>query len=108
MRYLRELNILPQRAPSHWVFFLIAAAVAKEIEMTRNDRRQRDDRAITIDTPGNGDLSMIFVVGNSADGEQYAKQLAPHLKDLGDTHFIAYPKKGFSVDSVGDNFRSHR
>ncbi len=86
------------------VFSLIAAAVAKEIEMTRNDRRQRDDQAITIDTPGNGDLSMIFVVGNSADGEQYAKQLAPHLKDLGDTHFIAYPKKGFSVDSIGDKF----
>ena len=80
--------------------FLTAALV--DTSWSKAERRHRDDQAGLISTRNDKDLSIIVLVGNGANGRQYAKQLGPHLEDFGSTHFVVYPENGFSKESVAD------
>lgn len=85
------------------MYALIAARIAAEMEMTRADLLNIDDRTTLLSLPGEGDLSTTVIVGNGANALQYAEQLGPHLTELGPAHFVVYPKQRFSLDSIGEN-----
>lgn len=76
----------------------------KEVERTRADLSQLDDRAQLISLPGEGDLSTTVILGNSSNAQFFARELGPHLTRYGDAHFIVYPQIGFSTDSIRDNY----
>lgn len=76
----------------------------KEIARTRDEISWLDRRARLISLPADGDLSTIVFVGNSSNGDFFAKQLGPHLNRLGPAHFIAYPQLGFSTNAISDAY----
>lgn len=76
----------------------------REIERTRADLSQLDDRAHLISLPGEGDLSTTVLLGNSSNAEFFARQLGPHLNQYGPSHFVVYPQIGFSTESIRDNY----
>lgn len=83
--------------------FLTAALV--DTRWSGVERRQYDDQARLVSTDSNKDLSIISLVGNGASGQQYARQLGPHLEEFGSSHFVVYPDKGFSTESIADRIR---
>ncbi len=79
-----------------------AVGVALESVATMRSNRRLDDRVGMVSTQRDGDQAVYVLPGCRTDGRFLARALDEQFTSLGSTHFVAYPQKGFSVDSVRD------
>lgn len=87
---------------------ILAAATLIDHGMSRLEKRRGDSRA-QMESHYHGDeRSIITIPGCRSDGLQLGQMLEPQFSQFGSTHFIAYPKRDFSLDSVKERLLEAR
>lgn len=83
---------------------LFVVATLAETMATRETHRGRSDKASVITAQREGELSTFFIPGYHADGAVIAKNLDKHLAHTGTVHYAVHPDKGFSIDSIKEQW----
>ena len=103
--YERVPKITPRRAATVGV---AAVGLALETAATYRSTRRLDDHADVVSTQREGDASIYVLPGCRTDGRFLSRALEPHFQELGSTHYMVYPQKGFSLDAVRDTLLDAR
>lgn len=86
----------------------VAAAVALDNSTWLIDRRRRSNVA-TIEAHDNpGEQALYILPGCRMDGQHMATMFEPQFSQFGSTNYLAYPQRGFSIDSIRSNLLEAR
>ncbi len=88
--------------------FSIAAAAMAETHATLNDRKGLSDKARVISGLHPGEHATFVVPGYHSDGVTIAQNMDRHLDHMGATHFAVHPQRGFSLDSIREEWLKAR
>lgn len=80
--------------------FLIGAAATAEKIATDEERKKLRAEAKVNSTIREGDKAVYIVPGCRTNGHYIGGMIDPFISEHGSTHHLAYPEKGFSLDSV--------
>jgi hypothetical protein len=80
--------------------FLTALLVAAETKATNDEHERLKAEAEVVSNIREGERAVYVLPGCRANGHYIGQMLEPHIQHLGSTHHLAYPEKGFSLDSV--------
>jgi hypothetical protein len=80
--------------------FLISAAVTAEKLATDEEHKKLTPEAKVNSTIREGDKAIYIVPGCRTNGHYIGGMIDPFIADQGSTHHLAYPEKGFSLESV--------
>ncbi|HET8884546.1 MAG TPA: hypothetical protein VFM68_03680 [Candidatus Saccharimonadales bacterium] len=86
----------------------VAAALAVDRGAEYWERRRQSDKASFITETNDRERSIYTLPGCRTDGRLVAEMLQPQFQAIGDTTFVAYPQKGFSLDSIKDGLLTAR
>ncbi|USN97088.1 MAG: hypothetical protein H6797_02760 [Candidatus Nomurabacteria bacterium] len=87
--------------------FSVALLVA-EAKATADDRVKGSDKASVISNIRNGEYATFTVPGYHADGAILGKNLDRHFEQMGTTHYAVHPERGFSLDSIREEWLKAR
>jgi len=86
---------------------LIAVAMAEARALVK-DRRNGSHKADVVSNIRPGEHATFTVPGYHADGRTLGKNLDRHFEQMGTTHFAIHPERGFSLDSIRDEWLKAR
>lgn len=86
--------------------FIIAHVADSKIG--EKNRRIKSDKAEVISNIRSGEFSTFTVPGYHADGRVIGKNLDRHFQQMGTTHYSVHPQKGFSIDSIKEEWLKAR
>ena len=87
---------------------LSIAAIVAEAKATAKDRTQGSHKANVISNIRQGEYSTFTVPGYHADGAVLGKNLDRHFENMGTTHYAVHPERGFSLDSIREEWLKAR
>lgn len=80
--------------------FLISAAVVAEKFATDEDHKKLSFEAKVNSTIRDGDKAIYILPGCRTNGHYIGGMIDPLISEHGSTHHLAYPERGFSLDSI--------
>lgn len=80
------------------------AAAAAETKATQRDNKRYSTKADVISNIRDGEYSTFYVPGFNGDGRVVAKNIDRHLEHMGTTHYHVHPERGFSLDSIREEW----
>ncbi len=88
---------------------ILGACAVAETQATLHDRKKgRSDKAEVISNIRPGDYATFTVPGYNAEGHILGKNLDRHFEHMGTTHYAVHPEKGFSLDSIREEWLKAR
>lgn len=101
------------RKTSKWVALggagVVAASLALDQGIPYFNHRRADTQASLLENKNDTDDQVVYTIpGCRNDGLVIANMLEPRFKNLGDTGYVVYPQKGFSIESVKDKLLESR
>lgn len=84
------------------------AAIMAEAKATAQDKSKGSHRANVISNVRPGEYATFTVPGYHADGTVLAKNVDRHFEEMGTTHYAVHPERGFSLDSIRDEWLKAR
>lgn len=86
---------------------LVPLTIAEAIA-THGEQKGKTDKASVLTVPRKGEFSNFIVPGYHADGSVIADNMDRHLEHLGTTHYAIHPEKGFSIESIKEEWLKAR
>lgn len=87
----------------------LGALVLVEASATARDRKKvRSDKAEVVSNIRPGEYATFTVPGYHAEGHLLAKNMDRHFEEMGTTHYAVHPEKGFSLDSIREEWLKAR
>lgn len=86
---------------------LLGAFIVAHLADTRiaeHNRRNKSARAEVVSNIRGGEYATFTVPGYHADGRTIGKNLDRHFAHMGTTHYAVHPEKGFSLDSIKEEW----
>lgn len=80
--------------------FLIGAAATAEKIATDEEHKKLSPEAKVNSTVREGDKAIYILPGCRTNGHYIGGMIDPFISEQGSTHHLAYPERGFSLDSV--------
>lgn len=87
---------------------ILVALTAVDVLAARKEQKGKTDKADVITVEHSGEFSNFIVPGYHTDGRVLAKNLDRHLEQLGTMHYAVHPEKGFSIDSIKEEWLKAR
>jgi len=87
---------------------LSIAAVAAETGASVRDQRGRSNKAEVVSNIRPGEYATFTVPGYHSEGHILARNLDRHFEDMGTTHYAVHPERGFSLDSIREEWLKAR
>lgn len=88
--------------------FSIAAIVAAEAKATSEDKVKGTFKANVVSNIRPGNYATFTVPGYHADGRVLGKNIDRHFEQMGTTHYAVHPERGFSLDSIREEWLKAR
>jgi hypothetical protein len=82
----------------------VSLFAAAEANATRRDNKKYSTKAKVISNVRESEYSTFFVPGFNGDGTVVAKNLDRHFEQMGTTHYAVHPERGFSLDSIREEW----
>lgn len=78
----------------------LAGMIAIDQGIARQVRLRHDTEAHFLSEEADGERALFVLPGCRMDGSIVADMMRPQLKELGDTTFVDYPRRGFDYDEI--------
>lgn len=87
---------------------MAASAAIAEAHATKEDTKGRSDKAEVVSNIRPGEFATFTVPGYHAEGHVLSRNLDRHFEHMGTTHYAVHPEKGFSLDSIREEWLKAR
>ncbi|MCA9334627.1 hypothetical protein KC953_00615 [Candidatus Saccharibacteria bacterium] len=88
--------------------FSVAALLAAEAKATAEDKVRGSHKAEVVSHIRPGNYATFTVPGYHADGKTLGKNIDRHFEQMGTTHYAVHPERGFSLDSIREEWLNAR
>lgn len=80
------------------------AAHLADAKIGAHNRNKKSDKAEVVSHIRDGEYATFTVPGYHADGRVIGKNLDRHYEHMGTTHYAVHPQRGFSIDSIKEEW----